>query len=102
MLESITLLGISKQRISRPKKNAWRGWQGKILPRKILLVLWDKAQTKEKYDGYFEEDLECKRNGWAGHCDRGDRTDNWSGHLGPGGAVPAVEGLRLNGNRYTN
>lgn len=70
--------------------------------RKIPFVLWDKAQTKEKYNGYFEEDLEYKRNGWAGHCDRGDRTDNWSGHLGPGGAVPAVEGLRLNGNRYTN
>ena len=73
-----------------------------LFTRKNLFVLWDKAQTKEKYDGYFEEDLEYKRNGWAGHCDRGDRTDNWSGHLGPGGAVPAVEGLRLNGNRYTN
>lgn len=95
MLESITLLGISKRRISRPKKNAWRGWQGKILPRKILLVLWDKAQTKEEYDGYFEEDLEYKRNGWAGHCDRSDRTDNRSGHLGSGEAVPAVEELRI-------
>ena len=95
MLESITLLGISKRRISRPKKNAWRGWQGKILPRKILLVLWDKAQTKERYDGYFEEDLEYERNGWAGHCDRSDRTDNRSGHLGSGEAVPAVEELRI-------
>ena len=70
--------------------------------RKILFVLWDKAQTKEMYDGYFEEDLEYKRNGWAGHCDCGVRTDNRSGHLGSGEAVPAVEGLRLNGNRYTN
>lgn len=63
--------------------------------RKILLILWDKAQTKEKYDGYFEEDLEYKRNGWAGHCDRSDRADDWSGHLGSGEAVPAVEELRI-------
>ena len=64
--------------------------------RKILLILWDKApKKKEKYDGYFEEDLEYERNGWAGHCDCGDRTDNWSGHLGPGEAVPAVEELRI-------
>ena len=63
--------------------------------RKILLILWDKAQTKEKYDGYFEEDLEYKRNGWAGHCDRSDWTDNRSGHLGSGEAVPAVEELRI-------
>ena len=63
--------------------------------RKNLFVLWDKAQTKEEYDGYFEEDLEYKRNGWAGHCDRSDRTDNWSGHLGSGEAVPAVEELRI-------
>lgn len=63
--------------------------------RKILLVLWDKAQTKEKYDGYFEEDLEYERNGWAGHCDRSDRTDNRSGYLGSGEAVPAVEELKI-------
>jgi len=63
--------------------------------RKILLILWDKAQTKEEYDGYFEEDLEYKRNGWAGHCDRSDRADDWSGHLGSGEAVPAVEELRI-------
>ena len=90
-----TLPAISKRKIFRPKKNAWRGWQGKILPRKILLILWDKAQTKEKYDGYFEEDLEYERNGWAGHCDRSDRTDDWSGYLGSGEAVPAVEELRI-------
>ena len=85
------------------RREPWRNLRLLLfLTREILFVLWDKAQTKEKYDRYFEEDLEYKRNGWAGHCDRGDRTDNWSGHLGPGGAVPAVEGLRLNGNRYTN
>ena len=84
------------------RREPWRNLRLLLFTRKIPFVLWDKAQTKEKYDGYFEEDLEYKRNGWAGHCDRGDRTDNWSGHLGPGGAVPAVEGLRLNGNRYTN
>lgn len=66
-----------------------------LFTRKILLILWDKAQTKEKYDGYFEEDLEYKRNGWAGHCDRSDRTGNRSGHLGSGEAVPAVEELRI-------
>lgn len=66
-----------------------------LFTRKIPFVLWDKAQTKEKYDGYFEEDLEYKRNGWAGHCDRSDRTDNRSGHLGSGEAVPAVEELRI-------
>ena len=66
-----------------------------LFTRKNLLVLWDKAQTKEKYDGYFEEDLEYERNGWAGHCDRGDRTDNRSCHLGSGEAVPAVEELRI-------
>ena len=65
-----------------------------VFTRKNLFVLWDKAQTKEEYDGYFEEDLEYERNGWAGHCDRGDRTDNWSGHLGPGEAVPAVERIK--------
>lgn len=62
--------------------------------RKNPFVLWDKAQTKEEYDGYFEEDLEYERNGWAGHRDRDDRTDNWSGHLGPGEAVSAVERVR--------
>ena len=62
--------------------------------RKNLLVLRDKAQTKEKYDGYFEEDLEYERNGWAGHCDRSDRTDDRSGHLGIGEAVPAVERVK--------
>ena len=66
-----------------------------LFTRKNPFVLWDKAQTKEKYDGYFEEDLEYKRNGWAGHCDRSDRTDNRSGHLGSGEAVPAVEELRI-------
>ena len=71
--------------------------------RKILLVLWDKAQTKEKYDGYFEEDLEYERNGWAGHRDRDDRTGYRSGHLGFGEIVPAVERVKdYNGNRYTN
>ena len=69
---------------------------------KFSLSYGDKAQTKEEYDGYFEEDLEYERNGWAGHCDRGDWTDNRSGHLGSDEAVPAVEELRLNGNRYTN
>ena len=62
--------------------------------RKNLLILRDKAQTKEKYDGYFEEDLEYERNGWAGHCDCSDRTDDWSGHLGSGEAVSAVERVR--------
>lgn len=66
-----------------------------VFTRKNLFVLWDKAQTKEEYDGYFEEDLEYKRNGWAGHCDCSDRTDNRSGHLGSGEAVPAVEELRI-------
>ena len=66
-----------------------------LFTRKILLILWDKAQAKEKYDGYFEEDLEYERNGWADHCDRSDRTDNWSGHLGSGEVVPAVEELRI-------
>ena len=71
--------------------------------RKKLLILRDKAQTKEKYDGYFEEDLEYERNGWAGHRDRSDRTGDWSGHLGAGEAVPAVERVKdYNGNRYTN
>lgn len=54
-----------------------------------------RPKQKEKYDGYFEENLEYECNGWAGHCDRNDRTDNWSGHLGPGKAVPAVEELRI-------
>lgn len=54
-----------------------------------------RPKQKEKYDGYFEEDLEYERNGWAGHCDRSDRTDNWSGYLGSGEAVPAVEELRI-------
>ena len=66
-----------------------------VFTRKNLFVLWDKAQTKEEYDGYFDEDLEYKRKGWAGHCDRSGRTDNWSGHLGSGEAVPAVEELRI-------
>ena len=66
-----------------------------VFTRKNLFVLWDKAQTKEEYDGYFEEDLEYKRKGWAGHCDRSGRTDNWSGHLGSGEAVPAIEELRI-------
>ena len=65
-----------------------------VRTRKNLLVLRDKAQTKEKYDGYFEEDLEYERNGWAGHCDCSDRTDDWSGHLGIGETVPAVERVR--------
>lgn len=73
-----------------------------VLREKFHLSYGIRPKTKEKYDGYFEEDLEYKRNGWAGHCDRSDRTDNWSGRLGSGGTVPAVEGLRLNGNRYTN
>jgi hypothetical protein len=62
--------------------------------RKNPFVLWDKAQTKEKYDGYFEEDLEYERNGWAGHRDCNDRTGYRSGHLGPGEIVPAVERVR--------
>lgn len=62
--------------------------------RKNLLILRDKAQTKEKYDGYFEENLEYERNGWAGHRDRDDRTSYWSGHLGFGEIVPAVERLK--------
>ena len=65
-----------------------------LITRKILLILWDKAQTKEKYDGYFEENLEYKRNGWADHCDCSDRTDHRSGRVGPGEAVPAVKGLK--------
>ena len=81
---------------SNSKSEPWRNLRLFFLLREKFSSSYGiRPKQKEKYDGYFEENLEYERNGWAGHCDRSDRTDNWSGHLGPGEAVPAVEELRI-------
>lgn len=54
-----------------------------------------RLNERRLYDGYFEEDLEYERNGWAGDHHGFDCGDDWIGIEAAGEFVSAVKRLKF-------